>query len=64
MGSVYIGRKSLNRATLAGVLLVIDPGETKALPFDGSASNSIDLTKFYVDVDNSGDKTLPSALYA
>lgn len=63
-GTVYVGSAGLVRATLTGVLLMIDPGETKALPFDGSGGNTLDLGKFYVDVDTTGDKTLADALYA
>ena len=43
---------------------MIDPGETKALPFDGFGGDALDLGKFYVDVDTTGDKTLADALYA
>lgn len=62
--TVYVGRKELNRGTLAGVLLTLEPGETKALPFNEAGGNMLDLTKFFVDVDTTGDKTLVDALYA
>jgi hypothetical protein len=63
-GNVYVGRSTLNKTTLAGVLLVLEAGETKALPFDQSAGNVQELSKYFVDVDTTGDKALVDALFA
>lgn len=63
-GSVYVGSATLNRSTLAGVLLILAPGETKVLPFDQEGGNRLNLNSFYVDVDTTGDAALPIALFA
>lgn len=63
-GNVYVGRSTLNKTTLAGVLAVLIPGETKALPFNDYSGNVLALNKFFIDVDTTGDKAMPTALFA
>jgi hypothetical protein len=63
-GNVYVGRSTMNRSTLAGVLLIVAPGQTLQVPFNMTNSNILDLTKFYVDVDHTGDQALIDALFA
>lgn len=63
-GLVYVGRSSLNRTTFDGVLLVIAKGETKELLHNEASSNILDLNKFFVDVDTTGDKAVASVLFA
>jgi hypothetical protein len=63
-GAVYVGRSNMNRSTLVGVLLIVSPGETKTLPFSELAGNCLDLTKFFVDTDTTGDAALVDVLFA
>lgn len=63
-GKVYVGRSTMNRSTLAGVLAVVGAGEIRTIPFNYQGGNNLDLTKFYIDVDTTGDQGLVVALFA
>ena len=63
-GKVYVGASTMVRTTFSGVLLVINPGETRALPFNDSAGNTLSLNEFYLDVDTTGDRAVVSVLFA
>jgi hypothetical protein len=53
-GKVYIGFSGLNRATYAGVIRALDPGESWPLS-DIARGNVYYLGQMFVDVDNTND---------
>jgi hypothetical protein len=53
-GNVYIGSKSMVRATLAGVIKVLVPGEYWTITTN-VATNKYYLDKLYVDADHAND---------
>lgn len=65
-GKVYIGVAGMNKATLAGVLMVLPVPTTNLIPtFSVSvtaAANALSLTDLWIDVDNSNDGVLISGV--
>lgn len=53
-GAVYFGSVGMNKSTLAGVIGVIQPGQSFTLT-QNMAQNVFDANKLYLDADNAGD---------
>lgn len=53
-GKVYIGSSGMVRATLAGVIAVLSPGQSIPLTIN-VALNAFDANKLYVDADTAND---------
>lgn len=54
IGAVYLGSATMVRATLAGVIAVIQAGQSYPLS-QNVANNVFDANKLYIDADNAGD---------
>lgn len=65
-GKIYLGIAGLNKATLAGVIIVLAIPTTNVLPtFSCSitqAANALSLDQLWVDVDNATDGVLVSCI--
>lgn len=59
-GNLYIGQKTMVRATLAGVVAVIAPGGGFSVT-NNVSMNIYDLSQWYVDADNANDGVYGSA---
>lgn len=55
-GPIYIGCRDLNRETLEGVILYLEPGEKESIGQLGL--NTVLVGKYWVDADNAGDWVL------
>lgn len=53
-GSIYFGVKGMVKATLAGVIAVLTPGQSIPVTVQDTV-NPMDANKFYVDADNAND---------
>lgn len=53
-GNVYIGSATMVRATLAGVIVVLQPGTNWNIA-NNVSMNIYDLSKLYIDGDTAGD---------
>jgi len=54
VGQVYIGESTMNKATLAGVLCVLQPGESISMGTP-NAANTLAVGSYFVDSDTAGD---------
>lgn len=53
-GKVYVGASNMVRATLAGVICVLSPGQGFQIT-NNVGMNTYQLDQWYVDADNAGD---------
>lgn len=53
-GKVYVGTSTLNKTTLAGVIVILQPGATFSWSA-GTNSNPLNLSDYYVDADTNND---------
>ena len=53
-GLIYIGRQDMNKATLAGVYMILEPGESQWFSSTGGG-NILRIGDYWVDADNAND---------
>jgi hypothetical protein len=67
-GKIYIGLSTLNKATLAGILIVLPVPTANLIPtFSASltaGANALSLTDLWIDADNSGEGVTISGVVA
>jgi hypothetical protein len=59
-GQVYIGSLGMNKATSAGVMKILQPGESWSITHNVGL-NVFHVQDFYVDADNNGDSVIALA---
>jgi hypothetical protein len=56
-GRIYIGMKTMVRATLVGVIWILDPGDTYTLE-NSQQPMPYHMADYWIDADNAGDGVL------